>query len=132
MTSVSTHILDTTRGRPAAGVPIALDTWADGDWQRLGESVTGADGRTSALPAFDLPAPPGLPAPPDLPGALGLASPPGRATCRLVFAVGDYLVAHHGAAFFPEITVAFAAGPGEHYHVPLLLTPYGYSVYRGS
>jgi 5-hydroxyisourate hydrolase-like protein (transthyretin family) len=41
-------------------------------------------------------------------------------------------VAHHGAAFFPEITVAFAAEPGEHYHVPLLLTPYGYSVYRGS
>ena len=114
MTSVSTHILDTTRGRPAAGVPIALDTWADGDWQRLGESVTGADGRTSALPAFGPPA------------------PPGRATCRLVFAVGDYLVAHHGAAFFPEITVAFAAEPGEHYHVPLLLTPYGYSVYRGS
>jgi 5-hydroxyisourate hydrolase-like protein (transthyretin family) len=41
-------------------------------------------------------------------------------------------MAHHGAAFFPEITVAFAAEPGEHYHVPLLLTPYGYSVYRGS
>jgi 5-hydroxyisourate hydrolase-like protein (transthyretin family) len=39
---------------------------------------------------------------------------------------------HHGSAFFPEITVAFAADPGEHYHVPLLLTPYGYSVYRGS
>ena len=117
MTSVSTHILDTTRGRPAAGVPIALDAWADGDWQRLGESVTGADGRASALPALDPPASPGL---------------PGPATCRLVFAVGDYLVAHHGAAFFPEITVAFAAEPGEHYHVPLLLTPYGYSVYRGS
>jgi 5-hydroxyisourate hydrolase-like protein (transthyretin family) len=98
-------------------VPIALDTWADGDWQRLGESVTGADGRASTLPAFDPPASPGL---------------PGPATCRLVFAVGDYLVAHHGAAFFPEITIAFAAEPGEHYHVPLLLTPYGYSVYRGS
>jgi hydroxyisourate hydrolase len=120
MTSVSTHILDTTRGRPAGGVPVALDTRADGDWQRLGESVTGADGRASALPAFGRPAPPGL------------SAPPGQATCRLVFAVGDYLVAHHGAAFFPEITVVFAAEAGEHYHVPLLLTPYGYSVYRGS
>jgi 5-hydroxyisourate hydrolase-like protein (transthyretin family) len=82
--------------------------------------VTGADGRASALPAFGRPAPPGL------------SAPPGQATCRLVFAVGDYLVAHHGAAFFPEITVVFAAEAGEHYHVPLLLTPYGYSVYRGS
>jgi 5-hydroxyisourate hydrolase len=132
MTSVSTHILDTTRGRPAAGVPIALDIWADGGWQRLGESVTGTDGRTSALPAFDLPGPPGLPAPHGLRSPSDLAPPPGRATCRLVFAVGDYLVAHHGAAFFPEITVVFAAEPGEHYHVPLLLAPYGYSVYRGS
>jgi len=129
MTSVSTHILDTTRGRPAAGVPVALETWADGDWRRLGDSVTGADGRITALPAFDSPGPAG---PPDLAGPPGPASAPARATCRLVFAVGDYLVAHHGAAFFPEITVAFAAGPGEHYHVPLLLTPYGYSVYRGS
>ena len=71
-------------------------------------------------------------APPGLHGPSDPASPPGRATCRLVFAVGDYLVAHHGVAFFPEITVVFAAEPGEHYHVPLLLAPYGYSVYRGS
>ena len=126
MTRVSTHILDTTRGRPAGGVPVALETWSDGGWRRLGDSVTGADGRITALPAFE---PPGPPGPPGAPGPHG---PPARATCRLVFAVGDYLVAHHGAAFFPEITVAFAAGPGEHYHVPLLLTPYGYSVYRGS
>jgi len=114
VTSVSTHILDTARGRPAADVPVALEAWADGGWQRLGESVTSADGRIGDLPAFEPPA------------------PPGTATCRLVFAVRDYLVAHHGSAFFAEITVAFAAGPGEHYHVPLLLAPYGYSVYRGS
>ena len=54
------------------------------------------------------------------------------ATARLVFAVRDYLVASHGSAFFPEITIAFTAGPGEHYHVPLLLSPFGYSTYRGS
>jgi hydroxyisourate hydrolase len=112
--SVSTHILDTARGRPAAGVPVALEGWADGGWQRLGGSVTGDDGRAGALPA---------------PSPTGEGGP---AICRLVFAVRDYLVAHHGTAFFPEITVAFAAGPGEHYHVPLLLSPYGYSVYRGS
>jgi len=138
MTSVSTHILDTTRGRPAAGVPVALETWADGGWRRLGDSVTGADGRITALPAFDPPGPADppssadAPSPPDPAGPLNPPSAPASVTCRLVFAVGDYLVAHHGTAFFPEITVAFAAGPGEHYHVPLLLTPYGYSVYRGS
>jgi hydroxyisourate hydrolase len=125
VTTVSTHILDTARGCPAADVPVALDIW-DGGWQRLGESVTGADGRTGDLPAFEPPAPPGTP------HREGSPAPPCRATCRLVFAVSDYLVAHHGSAFFPEITVAFAAGPREHYHVPLLLAPYGYSVYRGS
>jgi hydroxyisourate hydrolase len=123
VTTISTHILDTARGRPAAAVPVALETWDGGGWQRLGESVTGADGRIGDLPAFEPPAPPGPPHP---------DGPPARATCRLVFAVRDYLVAHHGSAFFAEITVAFAAGPGEHYHVPLLLAPYGYSVYRGS
>jgi hydroxyisourate hydrolase len=126
VTTISAHILDTARGRPAADVPVALDIWADGGWQRLGGSVTGADGRIGDLPAFEPPAPAGT-AYPDRPPA-----PPGQATCRLIFAVRDYLVAHHGSAFFPEITAAFAAGPGEHYHVPLLLSPYGYSVYRGS
>jgi len=125
VTTISTHILDTARGRPAADVPVALDIW-DGGWQRLGESVTGADGRIGGLPAFEPPAPPGPP------HREGSPVSPAWATCRLVFAVRDYLVAHHGSAFFPEITVAFAAGPGEHYHVPLLLAPYGYSVYRGS
>jgi hydroxyisourate hydrolase len=126
VTTISTHILDTARGCPAADVPVALDIWADGGWQRLGGSVTGADGRAGDLPAFEPPATAG----PPYPGASLI--PPGRATCRLVFAVHDYLAAHHGPAFFPEITTAFAAGPGEHYHVPLLLSPYGYSVYRGS
>ena len=114
MTTISTHILDTARGRPAAEVPVALEAWDGGRWRRLGESVTGADGRIGDLPAVEP------------------SAPPGRATCRLVFAVRDYLLAQHGSAFFAEITVAFAAGPGEHYHVPLLLAPYGYSVYRGS
>ena len=132
MTSVSTHILDTARGRPAADVPVTLEIWDGDGWRRLGGSVTGADGRIGDLPAFEPPAPFEPPAQPGPPHPAGSPAPPGVATCRLVFAVRDYLVAHHGPAFFPEITVAFAAGPGEHYHVPLLLAPYGYSVYRGS
>ena len=46
--------------------------------------------------------------------------------------VRDYLVAHHGSAFFPEVAIVFVAEPGQHYHLPLLLSPFGYSVYRGS
>jgi hydroxyisourate hydrolase len=111
MTSVSTHILDTAAGSPAAGVLVSLSVWAEGAWHRPGERATDADGRVTGLPAVDLDAP---------------------ATVRLIFAVEDYLTARHGTAFFPEITVAFTAGPGEHYHVPLLLSPFGYSTYRGS
>ena len=132
MSSVSTHILDTARGRPAAEVPLVLDVWTDGGWQRLGGSVTGADGRVGDLPAFGLPAPSGPPRPHASPTRSGPGTASGPVPCRLVFAVGDYLLAQHGQAFFGEVTVAFAAGPGEHYHVPLLLAPYGYSVYRGS
>lgn len=111
MTDVSTHVLDTARGRPAGEVGVTLDVWAGGGWSSLGSSVTGADGRIRDLPGPDLTAP---------------------TACRLTFAVRDYLETHHGGAFFPEITVVFVAEPGQHYHVPLLLAPFGYSVYRGS
>jgi hydroxyisourate hydrolase len=111
MTTISTHILDLTAGRPAEGVPVTLDIWSGGTWVPAGGSVTGLDGRVTDLAPLDSGAP---------------------ATARLVFAVRDYLVARHGTAFFPEITIAFTAGPGKHYHVPLLLSPFGYSTYRGS
>ena len=109
--TVSTHILDTARGRPAEGVPVTFDVWDDGEWQRVGKAETGPDGRVTTLPPA---------------GAAG----PVRG--RLVFAVREYLVRAHGAAFFPEITVVFEAEPDEHYHVPLLLSPFGYTTYRGS
>jgi hydroxyisourate hydrolase len=111
VTSVSTHILDTAAGHPAAGVPASLDVRAGGMWVPAGASVTGQDGRITDLPPLDL---------------------DGVTTVRLVFAVRDYLVRTHTTAFFPEVTVVFEAWPGEHYHVPLLLAPFGYSTYRGS
>jgi 5-hydroxyisourate hydrolase len=111
MTGVSTHVLDTARGQPAGQVGVTLDVWRGDGWSSIGASVTDADGRVR-----------------DLPGP-GLARP---TACRLTFAVRDYLDTHHGSAFFPEVTVVFVAQPGQHYHVPLLLTPFGYSVYRGS
>ncbi|MET7291009.1 hydroxyisourate hydrolase [Streptomyces griseoloalbus] len=134
--SVSTHILDTSAGRPAEGVAVQLSARSGqraqygqgGDWQVLGGSATDADGRCK-----DLPAP-----------------PEGTTHVRLDFAVEPYFenVAKKradaqqdapanrdsGAAgvFFPEVAITFAVVPGEHYHVPLLLNPFGYSVYRGS
>jgi 2-oxo-4-hydroxy-4-carboxy-5-ureidoimidazoline decarboxylase len=120
--TVSTHILDTTAGRPAAGVPVAValalapagaPAGADPAWLPHATAVTDADGRCAGLPAL----------------------PNGAVAARLTFAVAPHLAgrAPGGApAFFPEVTVAFAVVPGEHFHVPLLLNPHGYTVYRGS
>lgn len=109
MTTVSTHVLDTSRGRPAAGVAVALSVRPDPDapWRAHAASATDADGRCKDLPAV----------------------PEGTTHVRLDFAVEPYLGPR---AFFPEVAVAFAVTPGEHYHVPLLLNPFGYCVYRGS
>lgn len=112
--SVSTHVLDTAAGRPAAGIAVelAVRDRGDGAWTAAGASSTDADGRCTDLPPL----------------------PAGAVHARLRFEAETYL-SHEpadGAAFFPEVTVAFAVAPGEHYHVPLLLSPFGYSVYRGS
>lgn len=115
MTSVSTHILDTSAGRPAAGVAVALAvrTGPDAPWTPHGASATDTDGRCRDLPRL----------------------PEATTHVRLHFDVAPYLERHGTkaqGAFFPEVAVAFAVTPGEHFHVPLLLNPFGYSVYRGS
>ncbi|MDO0937713.1 hydroxyisourate hydrolase [Streptomyces sp. DG2A-72] len=123
--SVSTHILDTSVGRPAEGVAVRLAARSGraADWRALGGSATDADGRCKDLPAL----------------------PEGTTHVRLDFAVEPYFEKKQadaqqdapanrdsGAVFFPEVAITFAVQPGEHYHVPLLLNPFGYSVYRGS
>jgi 5-hydroxyisourate hydrolase len=124
--SVSTHILDTSIGRPAAGVALQLAARSgrDAHWQALGGSATDADGRCKDLPAL----------------------PEGTTHVRLDFAVEPYFEKKQADAqqdapanrdsgagvFFPEVAITFAVVAGEHYHVPLLLNPFGYSVYRGS
>ncbi|NGO69374.1 hydroxyisourate hydrolase [Streptomyces boncukensis] len=122
--SVSTHILDTSTGRPAAGVTVHLAVRRGGDWPRHATSTTDSDGRCTDFPAL----------------------PEGTTQVRLRFETEPYLTAQgrqaeaqqdapalrDSGAFFPEVTVAFAVRAGEHYHVPLLLNPFGYSVYRGS
>ncbi|MFZ3560718.1 MULTISPECIES: hydroxyisourate hydrolase [unclassified Streptomyces] len=125
--SVSTHILDTSIGRPAEGVAISLAARAGSgaEWQALGGSATDADGRCKDLPAL----------------------PEGTTHVRLDFETEVYFDKKQAdaqqdapanrdsdttGAFFPEVAITFAVKPGEHYHVPLLLNPFGYSVYRGS
>ena len=109
---ITTHVLDTARGRPAQGVPVALER-RDGDaWVPVGAGTTDADGRNRTL------TPPGPVAP---------------ATYRIRFDTGAYFAAAGVDAFFPVVEIQFVVGDGEaHYHVPLLLSPFGYSTYRGS
>jgi 5-hydroxyisourate hydrolase len=113
MSRISTHILDTARGRPAAGVAVVLEqAGPDGAWTELGRGATDADGRI-----------------PDLcPGGTLL---PGD--YRLRFATGAYFQSLGQAAFYPEVLVQVRLdGDSERYHLPLLLSPFGYSTYRGS
>lgn len=144
--SVSTHILDTSIGRPAAGVAVSLAARGgpDARWEALGGSRTDGDGRCKDLPAL----------------------PEGTTQVRLDFETEAYFIrgrhdsgtydsgkyddsskadsrkqaearqdaprVRDSGAFFPEVAITFTVTPGEHYHVPLLLNPFGYSVYRGS
>ncbi len=114
MSGITTHILDTSRGRPAPGVPVVLEhQQPGGEWIRVGDGHTDADGRLGSLLADgDRPAP----------GAY-----------RLTFDTHHYFAALDVRAFYPDVTVTFEIDDaGAHYHVPLLLSPFGYSTYRGS
>lgn len=109
MSIISTHVLDTALGKPAAGIRVTLGR---GD-AVVGEGVTDADGRARDLHANEA----------------GLAA----GDYRLTFAVGEYFAAASRESFYSEIVVNFRVDSDEgHYHVPLLLSPYGYSTYRGS
>ena len=107
--TLTTHVLDTARGVPAAGISIGLFALG-GERALLNVAVTNADGRTDAPLATEL-----------APGPY-----------ELVFAVMDYFARDGVATFFDEIPVRFVLGDGTRYHVPLLLSPWSYSTYRGS
>ena len=114
MSTVSTHVLDTALGRPANGVRItlALVSGADGGVV-IATATTNAEGRVREM----------------LPAGERL----GEGTYRLTFAVDEYFARTGREAFYPEVVVLFRIGPrSEHYHVPLLLSPFGYATYRGS
>ena len=112
--TLSTHVLDATTGRPAPGVRVRLERGGDTGWVPASQGQTDADGRLR------------------LAGHGGSAKfEPG--VYRITFATGAYFLARGAASFYPEVTITFEiTGRDEHYHVPLLLSPYAYSTYRGS
>ncbi|MEN3362651.1 MAG: 5-hydroxyisourate hydrolase [Mycobacteriales bacterium] len=109
---LSTHVLDATAGRPAAGMTVRLERRDPTGWATLAESVTGPDGRLAGwVPAAGF----------------------GAGDYRLSFGTGAWFGGQGRSAFYPEVVVVFTVtDPAEHHHVPLLLSPYGYSTYRGS
>jgi 5-hydroxyisourate hydrolase len=112
--TISTHVLDTSIGRPAAGVNVRLEVQqADDGWREIGRSSTDTDGRIGAL----------------VPAGASLAA----ATYRLTFDVGAYFRARYIESFYPNVVVEFIVhDSASHHHVPLLVSPYGYTTYRGS
>ncbi|HYL46645.1 MAG TPA: hydroxyisourate hydrolase [Candidatus Limnocylindrales bacterium] len=112
MSEISTHVLDTSAGKPAAGVPVVLEAEVKGGWKELARGETDADGR------------------------LRFASSPGSGSggiYRLTFETRAYFQARKIEALYPQVCVVFQVrNANERHHIPLLLSPYGYSTCRGS
>ena len=114
MSAITTHVLDTSRGRPAQGVKLVLASRSvKGDWAELAAGETDADGRNRSL--------------------LAAGARPAPGVYRLRFELEEYFRKQGVPAFYPFADIVFEVrDPSEHYHVPLLLSPFGYSTYRGS
>ena len=110
MSAITTHILDTSRGKPAAGISVVLYQ-QQREWTELVRGITNVDGRSDLLPSETV-----------LPSG----------TYRLRFETAAYFDQLGTTTFYPVVDITFTIATGEHYHVPLLLNPFGYSTYRGS
>ena len=112
MSRITTHILDTSSGKPAVGVNVILNQFSSGSWVLLANGVTDNDGRVKNL----------LPAEKKIMNGV----------YRLVFDTRSYFMSKELKSFYPSVTIEFEITDDSHYHVPLLLNPFGYSTYRGS
>jgi 5-hydroxyisourate hydrolase len=114
MTGISTHVLDIARGKPAPDVPVRLERQeSSGEWRLVGSARSGPDGRCGQILAE------------------GERLSPG--TYRLAFDTASYFSAQGMHGFFPAVLITFSVLEGEkHFHIPLLLSPHGYTTYRGS
>ncbi len=112
MSQLTTHVLDTSVGKPGRNITVKLLQPANNGWQVIAEGITDADGRVTDL----------------LPSGKSL----GSGNYKLVFATGAYFAANNIKGFYPEVEIQFTVSDDSHYHVPLLINPFGYSTYRGS
>ena len=112
MSPITTHILDISAGRPAEGVTVTLERSSGSTWSLLGTELTNGDGRCTGLMEV---------------GSLAAG------VYRIAFDTGGYFGRSGQATFYPKVEIVFEVTQAdEHYHVPLLLSPFGYSTYRGS
>lgn len=113
MSNITTHVLDVSMGRPAASVSVVLESRsATGVWSEISRGVTDNDGRLK-----------------DLTAGKTLSS----GIYRLTFETGAYFAQRQTESLYPQVTIQFEVKAGQgHYHIPLLLSPFGYSTYRGS
>jgi 5-hydroxyisourate hydrolase len=111
MSGISTHVLDTSIGKPAVGVAVTLEMAGPEGWKELARGTTEADGRIAAF----------------LPGGA-----PSAGDYRLRFDTSSYFAGFGYGAFYPEVVIHVRLEPDTKYHLPLLLSPFGYSTYRGS
>src|SRR5687767_15414648 len=114
MSAITTHVLDTSTGRPGAGIAVVLERKGEATgWQIVGEGTTDVDGRSRDL----------------LPDSEAFSA----GDYRLTFQTAPYFLSKNIECFFPHVTISFTVkNAGQHYHVPLLISPFGYSTYRGS
>ena len=111
MSGITSHVLDTSRGAPAAKIEVTLELRKDEQWVPVGGGTTNDDGRVPDLMTDEI-----------VDGAY-----------RINFMVADYFAGLNQEAFYPVVRIEFTVDdPQQHYHVPLLLNPFGYSTYRGS
>lgn len=111
MSRITTHVLDTSLGKPASGITVVLEKIEAESWKKIGKGITNNDGRFSDFPD-------------DKTIEAGIY--------RLIFDTQSYFKNKNKKSFYPQITIEFEIIDSSHYHVPLLLNPFGYSTYRGS
>ncbi len=112
MSQITTHILDTSQGKPAQDVKVTLYQLLSNEWIQISEGITNKDGRIPDLLPTEKIMAPGL--------------------HKFVFHIAEYFKSQNIKSFYPQVTIEFEITDGSHYHVPLLLNPFGYSTYRGS